>query len=130
MIEPEMAFADLTDNMNTAEAYVKFMLDAVLKRCPDDMQFFNNFIDKGLLARLEHVLATPFERVTYTDAVNILLKAPKQFTYPVSWGCDLQSEHERYLAEEYFKKPMIVTGYPKGIKAFYMRQNEDGKTVA
>lgn len=130
MIEPEMAFADLTDNMNIAEAYVKYMLDYVLKTCGDDMKFFNSFIDKGLLTRLEHVLKTPFERISYTEAVDILLKASKKFEYPVTWGCDLQSEHERYLAEEYFKKPMIVTGYPKDIKAFYMRMNDDGKTVA
>ena len=130
MIEPEMAFADLNDNMNVAEAYVKYMLDYVLKNCADDMKFFNSFIDKGLLARLEHVLTTPFQRITYTEAVDILLKAPKKFEYPVSWGCDLQSEHERYLAEEHFKKPMIVTGYPKDIKAFYMRMNDDNKTVA
>ncbi|MBM3887000.1 asparagine--tRNA ligase, partial [Candidatus Dependentiae bacterium] len=130
MIEPEMAFADLQDDMNVAESYVKYMLDYVLKTCGDDMKFFNQFIDKGLLARLEHVLSTPFERISYTDAVNILLKAPKKFEYPVHWGCDLQSEHERYLAEEHFKKPMIVTGYPKDIKAFYMRMNDDEKTVA
>lgn len=130
MIEPEMAFADLQDDMDMAESYVKFMLDHVLKNCGDDMKFFNTFIDKNLLARLEHVLSTPFERVSYTDAVNILLKAPRKFEYPVSWGCDLQSEHERYLAEEHFKKPMIVTDYPKDIKAFYMRMNDDNKTVA
>jgi asparaginyl-tRNA synthetase len=130
MIEPEMAFADLNDDIDLAESYVKFMLDQVLKKCGDDMKFFNTFIDKGLLARLEHVLTSPFERITYTDAVNILLKADKKFEYPVSWGCDLQSQHERYLAEEYFKKPMIVTNYPKDIKAFYMRMNDDNKTVA
>jgi asparaginyl-tRNA synthetase len=130
MIEPEMAFADLNDDMNVAESYVKYMLGHVLKTCGDDMKFFNQFIDKGLLSRLEHVLSTPFERISYTQAVNILLKAPKKFEYPVTWGCDLQSEHERYLAEEYFKKPMIVTGYPKDIKAFYMRMNDDEKTVA
>ena len=130
MIEPEMAFADLNDNMDMAEAYVKYMLDYVLKTCGDDMSFFNSFIDKGLLARLEHVLAKPFQRISYTEAVDILLKATKKFEYPVTWGCDLQSEHERYLAEEHFKKPMIVTGYPKDIKAFYMRMNDDNKTVA
>jgi asparaginyl-tRNA synthetase len=130
MIEPEMAFADLGDDMNMAERYVKFMLTHVLNSCGDDMKFFNQFIDKGLLARLEHVVSTPFERISYTDAVNILLTTDKKFEYPVSWGCDLQSEHERYLAEEYFKKPMIVTGYPKDIKAFYMRMNDDNKTVA
>ncbi len=130
MIEPEMAFADLQDNMDVAESYVKYMIDHVLKNCGDDMKFFNSFIDKGLLARLEHVLSTPFQRVTYTEAVDILLKATKKFEYPVSWGCDLQSEHERYLSEEHFKKPMIVTNYPKDIKAFYMRMNDDNKTVA
>jgi asparaginyl-tRNA synthetase len=116
--------------MDLAESYLKYTLSYVLNTCTQDLTFFNNFIDKEIITRLEHVVKNPFERITYTQAVEILLKATKKFTYPVSWGCDLQSEHERYLTEEYFKKPTIVTGYPKDIKAFYMRQNEDDKTVA
>lgn len=130
MIEPEMAFADLHDNMALAESYLKHCLTYLLNTCPDDMKFFNEFIEKGVIAKLEHVIQTPFEQLPYTDAIEILKKAPKKFQYPVSWGIDLQSEHERYLAEEYFKKPVILINYPAEIKAFYMRMNDDEKTVA
>lgn len=130
MIEPEVAFTSLEDIMQLAEDYIKFTVAYVLKRCPEDMQFFDQFIEKGLLARLANVLEAPFARITYTEAIDILLKCPKKFSYPVSWGSDLQSEHERYLAEEHFQKPVILTNYPKGIKAFYMRNNDDHKTVA
>jgi asparaginyl-tRNA synthetase len=130
MIEPEVAFATLSDIMQLAEDYIKFTLSYVLTHCKEDMQFFNEFIEQNLLARLQNVLESPFARITYTEAVDILLKCPKQFTYPVAWGSDLQSEHERYLAEEHFQKPVILTNYPQEIKAFYMRANDDGKTVA
>jgi asparaginyl-tRNA synthetase len=130
MIEPEMAFADLHDNMALAESYLKHCLSHVLATCPDDMKFFNEFIEKGVIAKLEHVISSPFEQLPYTDAISILQKASKKFQYPVSWGIDLQSEHERYLAEEYFKKPIILINYPASIKAFYMRMNDDEKTVA
>lgn len=130
MIEPEMAFADLADNMDCAEAYIKFILKYALENCAEDLQFFEKFVSEGLIKRLQHVVETPFERATYTYAVRILEKANKPFEYPVSWGADLQSEHERFLAEEYFQKPVILTDYPKKIKAFYMRANEDDKTVA
>jgi asparaginyl-tRNA synthetase len=130
MIEPEMAFADLHDNMSLAEGYLKHCLRYVLEHCADDMKFFNEFIEKGVIAKLEHVVNRPFEQLPYTDAISILQKAPKKFQYPVSWGIDLQSEHERYLAEEYFKKPVILINYPADIKAFYMRFNDDEKTVA
>lgn len=130
MIEPEVAFADLTDNMNLAESYLKYVFKYVLDNCRADIEFFNERIDKTLIDRLTNVINNPFERLTYTKAIEILQAAPKKFEYPVSWGVDLQSEHERYLAEEHFKKPVILTGYPKEIKAFYMRLNEDGKTVA
>jgi asparaginyl-tRNA synthetase len=130
MIEPELAFADINDDMDVAESYLKYVLGHVLSTCAADLKFFNEFIDKTVLERLNNVVSQPFERITYTQAIEILKKAPKKFEYPVSWGCDLQSEHERYLTEEHFKRPTIVTGYPKEIKAFYMRQNEDGKTVA
>ncbi len=130
MIEPEMAFADLTDNMDNAEGYLKFVLKYVLENCPEDMQFFDKHVSNGLVERLRHVVDTPFERTSYTFAVRILEKSNKAFEYPVKWGADLQSEHERYLAEEYFGKPVIITDYPKEIKSFYMRQNEDNKTVA
>ena len=130
MIEPEMAFAELTDDMECAESYIKFCIKAVLEECPQDMAFFERYISKGLMERLEHIVKEPFERVTYTEAVSILAKADKTFEYPVSWGIDLQSEHERYLVEEHFKKPVILYNYPEKIKAFYMRNNEDGKTVA
>ncbi len=130
MIEPEMAFCDLRQDMDVAEAMVKYIIDTVLNRCPQEMEFFNSFIDKGLLARLDNVLHNDFERVSYTEAVDILQKCGEKFEYPVEWGIDLQSEHERYLTEKVFGKPIFVTDYPIGIKAFYMRQNEDGKTVA
>ena len=130
MIEPEMAFADLNDYMNTAEAMIKFVLNEVMEKCPKEMEFFNQFIDKGLLERLEHVKTSDFVRVSYTDAVKLLQESGHKFDYPVSWGCDLQTEHERYLTEQLFKKPVCVTDDPKEIKAFYMRLNDDGKTVA
>ena len=130
MIEPEMAFADLTDNMNCAENYVKYCLKYLLETCPEDMKFFDQFISTGVIAKLEHVANTPFERLPYTHAIDILQKASKKFEFPVKWGIDLQSEHERYLAEEHFKKPVILINYPRDIKSFYMRQNDDGKTVA
>ena len=130
MIEPEIAFADLNDDMALAEEMLKYMINYVMENAPDEMQFFNQFIDKGLIARLEGIVNSDFEKVTYTDAVFTLQKANKTFEYPVEWGCDLQTEHERYLTEEHFKKPVFVTDYPKDIKAFYMRLNDDGKTVA
>lgn len=130
MIEPEMAFADLTDNMDNAEAYLKYVLGYVLENCKEDIQFFDKFVSEGLIKRLQQVVDTPFERASYTYAVRILEKSNKAFEYPVSWGADLQSEHERYLAEEFFNKPVIITDYPKDIKAFYMRSNDDDKTVA
>ena len=130
MIEPEMAFADLDDNMEIAEAMLKYVIQYVLDEAPEEMDFFNQFVDKGLLERLKGVLNSEFGRVTYTEAVEILEKNNDKFDYKVSWGCDLQTEHERYLTEEVFKRPVFVTDYPKEIKAFYMKQNEDGKTVA
>ena len=130
MIEPEMAFADLNDYMNTAEAMVKYIINRVLERCPMEMEFFNSFVDKGLLERLHNVVNNEFGRISYTEAVDILEKSGKKFDFPVKWGIDLQTEHERYLTEEVFKKPIFVTDYPKDIKAFYMRMNDDGKTVA
>lgn len=130
MIEPEIAFADLQDDMELAEAMLKYVIQYVMDECPEEMQFFNSFIDKGLLERLNHVVSSDFARVTYTEAVEILEKCGKEFDYPVSWGIDLQTEHERYLTEEHFKKPLFVTDYPKDIKAFYMRMNDDNKTVA
>lgn len=130
MIEPEMAFADINDNMDCAEAYLKYVLKYILDHCQEDMQFFDKFISQGLIERLQHVINTPFERASYTYAVRILEKADKKFEFPVKWGLDLQSEHERYLAEEFFAKPVIITDYPKEIKAFYMRANDDNKTVA
>ena len=130
MIEPEMAFCDLAGDMDVAEAMIKYVIRAVLERCPQEMQFFNSFVDKGLLERLEHVANADFGRVTYTEAVSILEKNNDKFDYKVYWGCDLQTEHERYLTEQVYKKPVFVTDYPKDIKAFYMRLNDDGKTVA
>ena len=130
MIEPEMAFADLNDNMAMAEAMLKYVINYVLENAPEEMAFFNNFIDKGLLERLHHVANSDFARVTYTEAIDILAKNNDKFDYKVSWGCDLQTEHERYLTEQVFKRPVFVTDYPKDIKAFYMKLNEDGKTVA
>lgn len=130
MIEPEMAFADLKEDMECAESYLKFCVRYVLEHCKEDLEFFDQFIEKGLIARLQHVVASPFVHLTYTDAIEILKKAPKTFEFPVAWGTDLQSEHERFLAEEHCKKPVILTDYPADIKAFYMRSNSDGKTVA
>ena len=130
MIEPEMAFADLTDYMDTAEAMIKYIIRYVLEKCPDEINFFNSFVDKGLKERLEHVANSDFGRVSYTEAVEILKKVNDQFDFKVEWGTDLQTEHERYLTEQVFKRPVFVTDYPKEIKAFYMRLNDDGKTVA
>lgn len=130
MIEPEMAFADLNDNMDVAEAMLKYVIGYVLKEAPEEMNFFNTFVDKGLLERLNHVMTSEFVRITYTEAIELLEKNNDNFEYPVSWGADLQTEHERYLTEEIFKKPVFVTDYPKDIKSFYMKQNPDGKTVA
>lgn len=130
MIEPEMAFCDLEGNMDLAERMVKYVLQTVLDRCPQEMAFFNQFVDKELLARLDNVLNNEFAHVTYTEAVDILIKSGAEFQYPVSWGCDLQTEHERYLTEQVYKRPVFVTDYPAEIKAFYMRLNDDEKTVA
>ena len=134
MLEPEMAFADLEQNMMIAEDMIKYLINAALTQLPEEMAFFNQFVDKGLLERLHHIVSSDFGRVTYTEAVAILedaVKAKKvEFQYPVEWGIDLQTEHERYLTEQHFKKPVFVTDYPKDIKAFYMRLNDDGKTVA
>lgn len=130
MVEPEMAFCDLKGNMDLAEAFLKYIFKFVLEQCPEDMEFFNQRIDNSVLATAENIINNQFERVSYTDAIALLEKADRKFEYPVSWGLDLQSEHERYLAEELFKKPVIVNDYPVGIKAFYMRLNDDEKTVA
>ena len=130
MIEPEMAFCDLKGDMDVAEAMIKFIINTVLEKCPDEISFFNSFVDKGLKERLEHVASSDFGRVSYTEAVEILKKNNDKFDYKVEWGCDLQTEHERYLTEQVFKRPVFVTDYPKEIKAFYMRLNDDGKTVA
>jgi len=130
MVEPEMAFADLNDYMDTAEAMVKYVIKFVMKECPEELKFFNQFVDKGLIERLEHVANSDFGRVSYTEAVKLLEESGHKFDYPVSWGIDLQTEHERFLTEEIFKRPVFVTDYPREIKAFYMRQNDDGKTVA
>ena len=130
MIEPEVAFADLEDNMVLAEAMIKYIIQYVLDHAPEEMEFFNSFVDKGLLERLQVILGNEFGRVTYTEAVELLIQSGKEFQFPVSWGMDLQTEHERYLTEEIFKKPVFVTDYPKDIKAFYMRLNDDGRTVA
>ncbi|MCR6515012.1 MAG: asparagine--tRNA ligase [Clostridium sp.] len=130
MVEPEISFADLNDNMELAEKMLTYVIKYVMNECPEEIQFFNQFIDKGLVERLNHVVNSNFARVTYTDAVEILKSCDKKFDYPVEWGIDLQTEHERYLTEEHFKCPVFVTDYPKDIKAFYMRMNEDNKTVA
>ena len=130
MIEPEIAFADLLDNMALAEDMVKSVLDEVMEKAGDELAFLNQFVDTGLLERLNHVRSSAFARVSYTEAVEILQNSGAKFEYPVSWGMDLQTEHERYLTEKHFKRPTFVTDYPRDIKAFYMRQNEDGKTVA
>ncbi len=130
MIEPEMAFADLDDNMDLAETMLKYVIGYVMEHAPEEMNFFNSFVDKGLIDRLKNVVSSDFARVTYTEAVDILEKNNDKFEYKVSWGADLQTEHERYLTEEVYKRPVFVTDYPKDIKAFYMKMNEDNKTVA
>jgi asparaginyl-tRNA synthetase len=130
MIEPEIAFADLKDDMVLAESMIKYIIRYVLENAPEEMNFFNSFVDKGLIERLNHVVNSDFGHVTYTEAIEILEKNNDNFEYKVSWGCDLQTEHERYLTEQVYKKPLFVTDYPKEIKAFYMKLNEDGKTVA
>lgn len=129
MIEPEMAFCDLSGNMEMAESFLKYIAKSVWQSCPDDLQFFQKMINPDLFKNLENIIDQPFARVTYTEAIDILLKSQKTFEYPIAWGSDMQSEHERYLTEEVFKKPVIVTDYPKEIKAFYMYLNDDGKTV-
>ncbi len=130
MIEPEVAFADLEDNMELAEEMLKYIISYVLTEAPQEMHFFQSFVDKDLLERLQHVAESEFGRVTYTEAIDLLEPHNEEFTYKVSWGCDLQTEHERYLTEKIFQRPVFVTDYPKEIKAFYMKQNPDGKTVA
>ena len=130
MIEPEMAFCDIEGNMDLAEAFIKHLFRAALDRCPEDMAFFNQWVDKTVIETLEHICASEFERLTYTEAVEILQKSGEKFEFPVEWGLDLQSEHERYLTEKHLRKPVIVFNYPKQIKAFYMRANDDEKTVA
>lgn len=129
MIEPEIAFADLSADMDLGEDMIKFIVRYVIEQCPEEMEFFNQFIEKGLKDRLNNLLNNEFARITYTEALDILKKSGKKFEFPVEWGIDMQSEHERYLAEEHFKKPVFVTDYPKDIKAFYMKLNSDGKTV-
>lgn len=130
MIEPEIVFADLEDNMDLAESMLKYIIRYVMEHAPEEMKFFNQFVDKGLIERLNTVLNSEFAHVTYTEAIELLEKNNDKFDYKVSWGCDLQTEHERYLTEQIFKRPVFVTDYPKDIKAFYMKLNEDGKTVA
>ncbi len=130
MMEPEIAFADLNDDMDLAEDMLKYIIKYVLDNAPEEMQFFNSFIDKGLLGRLENIVNSDFARITYTEAIEILKKADREFEFPVEWGEGLQAEHERYIAEEVYQKPVFVTDYPKEIKAFYMRLNDDNKTVA
>jgi len=130
MVEPEIAFADLEDDMQLAEDMIKYIINYVLEECPEEMAFFNQFIDKGLIERLQNVVNSEFKRLPYTEAVELLQKSGKKFEYKVEWGAELQTEHERYLTEEVFKKPVIVIDYPKDVKAFYMRVNDDGKTVA
>ena len=129
MVEPEMAFYEIEDNMDLAEDFIKYCVKYALDNCMDDLKFLNDMFDKELINRLESVISTEFVRLTYTEGVDILLKSGEKFEFPVAWGIDLQSEHERYLVEKHFKKPVILTDYPKEIKAFYMKQNEDGKTV-
>jgi asparaginyl-tRNA synthetase len=130
MIEPEMAFCDLDGDMDLAEAYIKHLLRSAMERCPDDMTFFNQWVDKTVAETLQHIVASDFERITYTEAVEILKKSGQVFEFPVEWGNDLQTEHERYLTEKHIKRPVIVRDYPKTIKAFYMRLNDDERTVA
>ncbi len=130
MVEPEMAFADLTDYMDTAEAMIKYVLRYVMQECPRELEFFDRFIENGLIERMNNLVSSEFGRISYTEAIELLQKSGHEFEYPVSWGIDMQTEHERYLTEKIFGKPVFVTDYPKEIKAFYMRQNDDGKTVA
>jgi asparaginyl-tRNA synthetase len=130
MIEPEICFADLADDMDLGEEMIKYLVGHMLDDCAEDVELFAKWVDKSLMSTLETILKEPFERLPYTEAINILKKAKKQFEYPVEWGIDLQTEHERFLCEEKFKKPVYVFDYPKSIKPFYMRMNEDGKTVA
>lgn len=130
MVEPEVAFADLEDNMDLAEAMLKYLIEYCLENAPEEMEFFNKFIDQNLFARLDNVVNSSFERITYTEAIELLAKSGQKFQFPVEWGCDLQTEHERYLTEQIFKKPVFVINYPRDIKAFYMRLNDDSKTVA
>jgi asparaginyl-tRNA synthetase len=129
MVEPEIAFCDLEGDMEVAEAFLKRIFSDVLANCADDMQFFNDRIDNTIIETLQGIVSSKFERLTYTEAVDILMKSGETFEFPVEWGIDLQSEHERYLTEKQFKKPVILTDYPRGIKAFYMKLNDDGKTV-
>lgn len=129
MVEPEISFADLDDNMELAEDLIKYIINYVLENCPEEMAFFNSFIDKGLLDRLDNIVSSDFVKITYTEAVDLLIKSGHKFEYPVEWGCDLQTEHERYITEQIYNAPVFVTDYPKDIKAFYMRANDDGKTV-
>lgn len=130
MVEPEMAFADLADDMDMAERMIRFIIAAVMEKCPDEMNFLSTFVDKGLLDRLRHVMDSDFAHISYTEAIEILQASNAAFDFPVQWGCDLQTQHERYLTERHFQRPVFVTDYPKEIKAFYMRLNDDGKTVA
>ena len=130
MVEPEMAFATLEDDIDLAENYLKYLAKEMLTHCRTDLEFFDKFIETGLIEKLENILKEPFARITYTEAIELLEKSGEKFEFPVSWGADLQSEHERYLAEKHFQKPVVLTDYPKEIKAFYMRDNDDGKTVA
>lgn len=130
MIEPEMAFADLDDDMELAWDMIKYIINHVLEKCPEELEFFNNFVDKGLLERLNTLVNSDYQKITYTEAVELLKQSGEEFKYPVEWGSDLQTEHERYLTEKIFKKPVFVIDYPKEIKSFYMRVNDDGKTVA
>ena len=129
MVEPEIAFADLEDNMELAEDMIKYIINYVMENATEEMEFFNNFVDKGLIERLTSVVNSEFKRLPYTEAIELLQKSGHKFEFPVEWGCDLQTEHERYLTEEIIKGPVFVTDYPKDIKAFYMRLNPDGRTV-
>jgi len=129
MIEPEMAFYEIQDNMNLAEDFLKYLLRYALDHCKDDLEFLSGMYDNELIGRLNFVIGNQFERITYTSAIDILLQSGEEFEFPVSWGVDLQTEHERFLVERYYKRPVIVTDYPLEIKAFYMKQNDDGKTV-
>ena len=129
MIEPEVAFYDINDNMDLAEDFLKYLVKYILNECKDDLEFLNRMYDKELINRLNFITGNDFERISYTTAIEILEKSGENFEYPVKWGVDLQTEHERYLVEKYYKKPVMVSDYPKDIKAFYMKQNDDGKTV-